>query len=192
MALTTEERGILLAAARESIQTLFSEKPTPVIEFSRFPNLKRNAGAFVTLTINGRLRGCIGYLSSQKSIFETVCDAAIQAASNDPRFPPLTREELGKVNIEISVLSLPNPIRSYEDIEIGRHGLILEEGYRRGVLLPQVAKENNYSIPQFLTAICEKTGIDPFAWEHKPLNLHTFTAEVFSELGRRKRTYEPL
>jgi AmmeMemoRadiSam system protein A len=192
MQLTTEERGVLLAAARESIQTLFAKKNPPVIDFKKFSNLKQNAGAFVTLTINGHLRGCIGYLSSQKNIFETVCDAAVQAASNDPRFPPLTREEVGKVNIEISVLSPPNPIRSYEDIEIGRHGLILDEGYRRGVLLPQVARENNYSIPQFLTAICEKTGIDSFTWEHKPLNLYTFTAVVFSELGRRRRTYEPL
>ncbi|MBZ0198647.1 MAG: AmmeMemoRadiSam system protein A [Ignavibacteriaceae bacterium] len=189
MQLTNSDKGILLLAARESILSLFRQVPRTTIEYSEYPNLLMKAGAFVTLTIGGQLRGCIGYLSSENAIFDTVCDAAQQAATNDPRFSPLTLSEMEHVNIEISVLTPPQPIRVYEDIIIGQHGLILEEPQHRGVLLPQVAVDHNLTTAQFLSALCEKAGMDSFAWRERMLNINVFGAIVFSEIGKRKRTY---
>lgn len=189
MQLTDSDKGILLLAARESIQSLFRQVPRSAIDYKDYPNLLLKAGAFVTLTVGGKLRGCIGYLTSENAIFDTVCDAAQQAAMNDPRFMPLNISEMEHINIEISVLTPPQPIRSYEDIIIGQHGLILEEPQHRGVLLPQVAVEHNLTIAQFLSALCEKAGMDSFAWRERMLNISVFGAIVFSEIGKRKRTY---
>ncbi len=188
---TEEEKGILILAARDSIQSLFGEKTTPVIDYNYFRELGRvGPGAFVTLTINNRLRGCIGYINSNMTLFDTVCEAAKQASTNDPRFYPLSEEEFSHINIEISILSPLTPISSYQQIEIGKHGLVLDTELNRALLLPQVAKENNYNIQQFLTALCEKAGIEPNAWEKDFLDIKTFTAAVFSEEGNRKRTHE--
>lgn len=191
MQLSDEEKGILLLAARDSISSLFFETSKPTIDFKYYPQLQqKNAGAFVTINANNTLRGCIGYLTSNLTIFETVCDAAKQAATNDNRFPPVREEELSHLNIEISVLSPMFSLNSYEEIRIGQHGLLIEEGAFRGVLLPQVATENNYNTAQFLSALCVKAGLPANEWEKKNLSLKAFTAIVFSEIGRRKRTYE--
>ncbi len=191
MELSEDVKGVLMLAARDSIQSLFSEKRPPVIDFNLFPDLlKTGSGAFVTITIGNQLRGCIGYITSEMTLFDTVCDAAMQAASNDPRFYPLNEDELAHANIEISVLSPLSDISNYDQIQLGVHGLVLEDDIYRAVLLPQVATENNYDVPKFLSALCEKAGISPFAWETEVLNIKTFTASVFSELGTRRRTYE--
>ncbi|MFW9929903.1 MAG: AmmeMemoRadiSam system protein A [Candidatus Thorarchaeota archaeon] len=182
MELTEEDKVILLSAARESINSVFTEEgypPTP--DYNQFPNLKQNCGAFVTLRINNDLRGCIGYIFSQTALFETVCDAAKQSAFSDPRFFPLSSEELNKVDIEISVLSIPVYLNSYNDIKLGIHGLLLEEGSHKSVLLPQVATENNLSIEEFLSILCEKAGLSSQIWKIKMLNLKSFEAQVFSE-----------
>lgn len=191
MELTDEEKGVLILAARDSILSLFGEKVPPIIDYSYFPRLGQvGQGAFVTITIDNKLRGCIGYISSNMTLLDTVCNAAEQAATNDPRFYPLSEEEFHKVNIEISILSPLIPISNYQQIEIGKHGLVLDTNENRALLLPQVAIENNYNIQQFLTALCEKASIDPFAWEADFLDIKTFTATVFSEEGKRKRTHE--
>ncbi|MHB1686632.1 MAG: AmmeMemoRadiSam system protein A [Ignavibacteriaceae bacterium] len=191
MELTDEEKAVLILAARDSIQTLFGEKMPPILDYNYFPGLGQvGPGAFVTLTIQNKLRGCIGYITSNLTLFDTVCDAAKQAATNDPRFYPLTEEELNNVNIEVSILSQLTPISSYQQIELGVHGLVLDTDFNRALLLPQVAAENNYNIQQFLTALCEKAGVDPYSWETKILDIKTFTATVFSEKGKRKRTHE--
>lgn len=191
MELAEETKGILMLAARDSIQSLFSEKRPPVIDYTYYPELlKQGLGVFVTIIVDNQLRGCIGYITSNMSLFDTVCDSAIQAASNDPRFFPIAEEELPHVNIEISVLSPLMDITSYDQIQIGQHGLVLEDEYYRAVLLPQVAIENNYDVEQFLTALCEKAGIQPYAWKTDNLNIKVFTASIFSELGSRRRTYE--
>ncbi len=189
MQLTNSDKGVLLLAARESIQSLLRQVPRTSIDYKEYPNLLMKAGAFVTLTVGGQLRGCIGYLTSENAIFDTVCDAAQQAAMNDPRFMPLNISEMEQINIEISVLTPPQSIRSYEDIIIGQHGLILEEPQHRGVLLPQVAVEHNLTITQFLSALCEKADMDSFAWRERMLNISVFGAIVFSEIDKRKRTY---
>ncbi len=190
MNISEEEKGILLMAAKETVNSLFTETSPSIIDFKRFPILEQvGPGAFVTLTIDSQLRGCIGYIVSDKTVFDTVCDAAKQAAIGDPRFPPLTFEELDRISIEISLLSSSSPIKSFEDIEIGKHGLLMEKPYR-ALLLPQVAVEHKFNVNQFLTALCEKAGINPYAWKTEPLNIKVFTAVVFSDLGKRKRTYE--
>lgn len=191
MEITEEMKGILLIAARDAIRSLFGSNNPPFIDYKIYPVLaKTNVGAFVTLTERGLLRGCIGYIHSEDSLFDTVVNAARHAAINDPRFPPLNDYEISDIDIEISVLTEAVPISSYEEIEIGKHGLILQEGMKSGLLLPQVATENDFTVAEFLTAICQKAGVDPYLWQKKKLNLKTFTAIVFSESGKRKRKHE--
>jgi AmmeMemoRadiSam system protein A len=181
MKLTEEEKVILLSAARESINSVFSEGYPPKPDYTKFPNLEQNFGAFVTLRIHNELRGCIGYIFAKTPLFETVCDAARQSAFNDPRFFPLTSQEFNNIDIEISVLSIPLKINSYEDIKLGIHGLLLEEGVNKSVLLPQVATENNLGLEEFLSILCEKAGLSSQFWKTKTLNLKSFEAQVFSE-----------
>jgi AmmeMemoRadiSam system protein A len=181
MNLLNEEKLILLKAARDSIRSQFEKFEIENPDYNKFPLLKSQSGAFVTITIFNNLRGCIGYILSDIPLFQTVCDAAIQASQNDPRFPPLRVEEIPQISLEISVLSKPFPMNSYDDIEIGKHGLILEEGGRRGLLLPQVPVEHNMNREQYLSALCRKTGFDEDYWKKKVLTIEMFTADVFSE-----------
>ncbi len=190
MELNGNEKTILLKGARNSIGAYLKLNPESVVDLIEYPNLRINAGAFVTLRINNELRGCIGYIISKFSLFHTVCEAAKQAAFKDPRFFPLDKDEFDKINIEISVLTPPQPITSYEEIEIGKHGLILEEKGTRALLLPQVAVENNYNTEQFLTALCEKGRIRSDIWKEKMLKLNVFEAIIFSEEFKREESYE--
>jgi AmmeMemoRadiSam system protein A len=180
MDLSKEEKNILLNAARESILQEFSECDVTEINYKSYPMLKLKLGAFVTLHIDNQLRGCIGFIIAQKSLFETIVEASKHAAFGDPRFPELKREEVDRVEIEISVLSQFEHIKSYDEIEVGKHGLLLEEG-GRAVLLPQVATEQNYDRAQFLTALCHKAGLYGNYWQERMLNIKIFTALVFSE-----------
>jgi AmmeMemoRadiSam system protein A len=181
MEISAQEKKILLESARQSIQSFFGEASLPVADYNLYPDFKINAGVFVTLTISEKLRGCIGYIYSQNSLFDTVCNAARQAAFNDPRFRPLSPPELPFVNIEISVLSLPEPINDYDEIKLGEHGLILDEAERKALLLPQVATKNNLTRNQFLAALCEKAGLMPEYFMLKKLKIKVFTASIFSE-----------
>ncbi len=181
MELSKDEKRVLLHAARQSVETIFTDEELPLCDYEKYPSLKKEAGAFVTLTENGMLRGCIGYVTSNKPLYETVCEAAIHAAQNDPRFEPLRRSELPLINIEISVLSEPFPIENYDEIVIGKHGLIVEEKGSRGLLLPQVPLEYNLSKEQYLEALCQKAGLPADYWKVKQLKLYAFTANVFSE-----------
>ncbi len=180
MELTNDEKELLLKAARQSILSAFGEAEKPEINYTAYPLLKQKMGAFVTIKIDEDLRGCIGYIIAIKPLFETVCETARAAAFNDPRFKELTREEFDKIKIEISVLSLFEPIKSYDEIELGKHGLLMEEG-GRAVLLPQVATENNYTREQFLTTLCHKAGLYGDYWKETKLKLKVFTATIFSE-----------
>lgn len=181
MELSLEEKKILLKAARTAINSIFTGEEIPKPDYEKYPSLKSHSGAFVTLTEFGRLRGCIGYIISDKPLYETVCDAAVSAALNDPRFPPVRQSELDNIEIEISVLSEPFQLNSYDEIIVGKHGLILEEKGRRGLLLPQVPVEHNMNKEQFLDAICQKTGFPAGYWRTKQLKLSGFTALVFNE-----------
>ena len=144
MELSIEEKQILLKTARDTIKSLF----TPVIKLQEFnlsdyPVFGSKSGAFVTITKYNNLRGCIGYIISDRPLLETIQDAAIQAATSDPRFPALSENEFDEIDLEISILSEPFPLDSYDDIVVGKHGLILEENFHKGLLLPQVPIEHN-------------------------------------------------
>jgi len=180
MELSTEEKKILLKAARESILEEFGESKVRRIDYKVYPKLKMELGAFVTLKIDEKLRGCIGYIFAQKPLLETIIEAAKHSAFDDPRFREVSRDEFEKIVIEISVLSKFEPINKYEDIEVGKHGLLLEEG-GRAVLLPQVATEQNFNRSQFLTALCHKAGLYGDYWKERMLNIKVFTALVFSK-----------
>lgn len=142
---------------------------------------KEKRGAFVTLHINGRLRGCIGYIAGIKPIPETIIDMAIASAFKDPRFPPLKREEFEKIDIEISVLTPIERVNNIDEIQVGRDGLIISNGYRQGLLLPQVATEYGWNREQFLEHTCYKAGLPGDAWKWKDTKIEKFSAQVFGE-----------
>jgi AmmeMemoRadiSam system protein A len=175
-----EEKIILLKAARQSIGSLFDGKEPDKPNFKKYPLLKEKLGAFVTLNINHDLRGCIGYIIGREPLFETICSAAIHAAVNDPRFSALKKSEFEKIKIEISILSEFIPIKSYDEIIIGTHGLYLDEG-GGGLLLPQVAVEHKMNRDEFLSALCNKAGFYSEFWKERMLKIKVFTAEIFSE-----------
>ena len=167
MELTKEEKEILLKAARNSIESVFRKIKIDEPDYEKHPVLKSHAGAFVTLTEFESLRGCIGYIIGDQPVFKTVHDAAIQASQNDPRFPSLRESEINDIKIEISILSEPFPLAGYDEIEIGKHGLILEEKGRRGLLLPQVPVEHKMNREQYLDSICQKAGLPKNYWREK-------------------------
>jgi uncharacterized protein len=181
MEITLEEKDILLKTARNSIASAFGQKIENTIENPDYPLFNSRCGAFVTLTINHRLRGCVGFIIADGPLLETVKSAAKYAAFEDSRFSPLKEQELKKIHIEISILSEPFPMNNYDDIVIGRHGLILEEKGRRGLLLPQVPVEHKMNRDEYLDAICEKAGFPAGYWRDKQLKIKLFTADVFSE-----------
>ncbi len=171
------ERQLLLQLARDSIQSAVEGRELDLIPPSR--HLAEPRGAFTTLHLGEKLRGCIGYVSPTDSLYKTVADTARAAALDDPRFEPVTLSEVPHLKIEISVLSLPQPIRPNE-VVIGRHGLVVMQGNRRGLLLPQVAPEWNWDRETFLAQTCLKAGLSADAWQHGA-ELQGFTAEVFGE-----------
>jgi len=136
-------------------------------------------GAFVTLHKAGRLRGCIGYIEAARPLYQTVRECALAAALHDPRFSPVTPDELDSLRLEISVLSPLTEIRP-EQVEVGRHGLLISRGFQRGLLLPQVAVEWKWDRERFLAETCLKAGLPRDAWK-QGATLQAFTAQVFSE-----------
>jgi AmmeMemoRadiSam system protein A len=135
--------------------------------------------AFVTLTKNGRLRGCIGYTEAVAPLFKVVQECAVAAATEDPRFPPVSSNELPSLRVEISVLTPLVPILP-EEVEVGRHGLMVAQGRMRGLLLPKVPVDLGWDRETFLAQTCVKAGLPPSAWRHGA-TLRAFTAEVFAE-----------
>jgi AmmeMemoRadiSam system protein A len=172
-----QERDLLLGVAHRSIEAALECKKLDLTA----PNthLDEMRGAFVTLHLQGRLRGCIGYIVPQHSLYRTVAEAAQGAAFEDPRFQPVTAEEAPQLAVEISVLSAPRPIRP-EEVVTGLHGLIVTKGGRRGLLLPQVPVEWNWNRETFLSQTCLKAGLPPDAWM-QDTDLQAFMAEVFGD-----------
>lgn len=174
-----EERRVLLKTARESVESYLERRepnwpPAPAA-------LAVPRGAFVTLTSGGRLRGCIGRLTPSGPLVETVRSMARAAAFEDPRFAPLGREEWPGVHIEISVLGPLERLSSVEDVVIGVHGLYIVQGFRAGVLLPQVATEWGWDRDEFLVQVCRKAGLPSGAWKDPTAELYRFEAAVFGE-----------
>ncbi len=145
--------------------------------------LGEKCGAFVTLWKGGRLRGCIGYIEARKPLYQTVRECALSAALRDPRFDPVNPEELAALQLEISVLSPLFDI-SPDQVEVGRHGLMISQGVSRGVLLPQVAVEWKWDRERFLEETCMKAGLPPEAWRHGA-RIQAFTAQAFGAPKQR-------
>lgn len=172
-----EEREVLLRLAHHSIESALQghsvDTTAPTV------HLAEARGAFTTLHLSGALRGCIGFVSPSQSLYATVAETAQSAAFDDPRFPAVTPAEALHLKIEISVLSPLRPIRA-EDVIVGRHGLVITQLNRRGLLLPQVPGEWGWDRKTFLEQSCLKAGLSADAWQ-QGAQLQAFTAEVFGE-----------
>ena len=176
---SAEDRRALLALAREAIARVLTDAPSRLSEpdpacFS----IRR--GVFVTLEVHRKLHGCIGVIEPRDMLRESIAHCAQSAALHDPRFPPLGAAELPALQIEISVLSPLSPINP-NDIEIGKHGLVVATEDRRGLLLPQVATEHHFSREEFLEETCRKAGLPRDAWRDPQTKIFSFTCEVFQE-----------
>ncbi len=175
--ITFDDQKLLLQYARAVLRSKLYSEPAPAV-----PHLasRLRCGVFVTLKENGELRGCIGRLRSELSLCETVAEMAWAAASEDPRFMPVRKDELSLLKIEITLLSPLEPIEP-KDIEVGRHGLLISAQGRSGVLLPQVPLEFGWDRETFLTQLCRKAGLSPDAWKSPSTSLFGFEGFVFSE-----------
>jgi AmmeMemoRadiSam system protein A len=175
------DRHRLLEIARRAIVAhVTGDIPPTAVDVEAGDPLHRPGAAFVTIHCQKDLRGCIGHLEPNDLLPRVVASCAVAAASADPRFPPIGRDELSAIDIEISVLGPFEPIASAEDIEIGRHGLLIEKGWQRGLLLPQVATEWQWDRDTFLVQTCRKAGLPRDAWRNGA-SLWRFEAEVFGD-----------
>ncbi|WP_188679311.1 AmmeMemoRadiSam system protein A [Thermogymnomonas acidicola] len=174
-------REALRKLAVEAIRGIFTGQVPEVPE--DLIGLDERCGAFVTIKENGMLRGCIGFLRSDKSIPRAVMESARLSATEDPRFPPLTAREVDNIEVEITLLGEPFELDVSDGIRgkirIGTHGLIVERGPYRGLLLPQVATEFGFDEEQFLEATCEKAGLPPGAWKKPGTRVYAFEGLVF-------------
>jgi uncharacterized protein len=177
--LTDAQKAGLVDLARQSLvaAVMGSQAPGPFAM-----ELPDASGVFVTVRRRSELRGCLGTLQCRRGLAGEVARCAADAASEDPRFPPVTAGELPDLSVEVSVLGPLERIDPNEPgaIVIGRHGLVAEQGYRRGLLLPQVAPEWNWTVEQFLRQTCLKANLPPDAWQHGA-RISRFEAEVFGE-----------
>jgi AmmeMemoRadiSam system protein A len=179
--LSEDTRRQLLLLARATLEAHFRGEPPPRLPSDRSEAFGEARALFVTLRVGGDLRGCIGTLAPEGDLSRAVPRFALKAAFEDPRFPGLTEEELPSVAIEISVLSQPRPVENPEEIVVGRDGLMIELGGRRGLLLPQVATEWGFDRTKFLAEVSRKAGLPADAWRLPEARLWAFQAEVFGE-----------
>jgi AmmeMemoRadiSam system protein A len=179
--LNEEQRRQLLRLARTSIESTLDGRTPDILAEEFDEDLRRPAGAFVTLRKNGDLRGCIGSIRAMEPLYRAVASSAISAAVRDPRFFPVRKDEIGHLELEISVMGPIEQVRDVNEIEIGRDGLIISRGRFAGLLLPQVASEYGWDRETFLNQTCLKAGLQPDAWRIADTRIEKFAAEVFSE-----------
>jgi AmmeMemoRadiSam system protein A len=178
LGLSDREKEALRHIAQTVIENKARGKPVPEFAIDS-PVLKENRGAFVTINKGGQLRGCIGYIKPYKPLYQTVEEMASQAAFGDPRFPPVTEGELPDLEIEISVLTPLKRIKDIEEIEVGKHGILMEKGFYSGLLLPQVATEYGWNRKTFLEHTCLKAGLPTNAWKDEDTVISIFSADIF-------------
>ena len=172
-------RRLMLKIARDAIISHIQSGSTPCLE-PPDPSLLIKRGCFVSIKINGKLRGCIGNFISDKPLYQLIQEMAVSAATRDPRFYPMKHADLAAFSLEISVLTPLRKISSIEEIEVGVHGLYIEKNFSRGVLLPQVAVENGWDRETFLRQTSMKAGLEPEDWQ-EGADIYAFSAEVISE-----------
>ncbi len=179
--LNEDDKNTLLQLARRSLESFVRDKRLLVVDAPESERLRENGAAFVTLTENGQLRGCIGSMQPTMPLYETVIRMAAAVASEDPRFPPVQPKELDDIRIEISVNTPLREVSGPDEIILGKHGVVVAKGLRRGVFLPQVATETGWTKKEFLENLCaHKAGLPPDAYK-KDAKLYVFSSIVFDE-----------
>jgi len=171
----------LAALARAALAAALRGEPLPALPDGAGAVARR--GAFVTLRKAGELRGCIGHLHGDRAVAEVVCEMAVAAALEDPRFPPVTVEELAEITVEVTVLTPPRRLTPVDPtaVAVGRHGLVVRHRGAAGLLLPQVAVEHGLDARAFLDAVCRKAGLRAGAWRHPEAEVLIFEGEVVDE-----------
>jgi AmmeMemoRadiSam system protein A len=180
--LSEAERKAILELARQAVKEAVCQNRL----FQKIPKtevFERRCGVFVTLYVTKRLRGCIGVIEAKEPLGETIARCAASAALEDPRFSRMQPEEISNLDVEVSLLSPLEPIQP-EKVEIGKHGLLVEQGFHRGLLLPQVAVEHHLERERFLQETCHKAGLAPDAWKNSGTRIYGFTCEVLTGEGQ--------
>ncbi len=178
--LTEGEKSRLLEIARDAIDDRLRGEKTSFAEPGS-STLKEKRGVFVSLHKKGRLRGCIGCIEGRKPLFKAVQEMAQSAAFEDPRFSPLSQEEMKNLDIEISVLTPLKEVKDISEIEVGIHGIYLVKGFYSGLLLPQVATQYGWDRTTFLEETCRKAGLPPQSWKDEKTKIYIFKADIFGE-----------
>jgi len=176
--LSAKEQDTLLQIARRSIES-FVRNGERYIEPREEKTLNTRSGCFVTIKQGGKLRGCIGNFQAEQPLYKEVAVMAIASATKDPRFYPMKVEDLDDFSLEISVLSPLEKIEDVAEIEVGRHGIYIEKGFYRGVLLPQVATDHGWDRTTFLQQTCLKAGLPMDAWRADDAEIYIFSAQIF-------------
>jgi len=178
LGLSDQDKKSLHQIAKTVIENKVRGKAVPEFKVES-PILKENRGAFVTIQKKGQLRGCIGYIEGQGPLYKTIEEMAEAAAFRDPRFVPVTEKELPDLEIEISVLTPLKKITDVNEIQVGKHGIYIKQGWLSGLLLPQVATEYGWDRQTFLGHTCEKAGLPSNAWKDKNTDIYIFSADIF-------------
>jgi AmmeMemoRadiSam system protein A len=180
--LQPSDRRTLLAFARAAVEAAARGERRPALDDATLtPALTEAAAAFVTLHERGELRGCIGLMRYEVPLWINVRDAATAAALDDPRFLPVTESEVPALEVEVSVLEPPVELPNPDGFEAGRHGIVVERGMNRALLLPQVATEMGWGAEQMLEAVCRKAGLSGDAWRDAQTGLFVFESVCFGE-----------
>ena len=180
--MTDADKKALLKIARDAVTTELSGKKYDVADPGSI-HLRAKSGAFVTIHgAGGELRGCIGLMQANIPLYETVSEMALEAAFGDPRFDRVRSEELPDLKFEISVLSPFRKIKDPKEIKLGKHGVMVKQGFNSGVFLPRVAAETGWSLEEFMNHLCAgKAGIDPESWKNGTAEIYVFEADIISE-----------
>ncbi|MDP6924669.1 MAG: AmmeMemoRadiSam system protein A [Candidatus Scalindua sp.] len=178
-----KDKKTLLSIARESIKSAIADTPSDQTETEVIsPELKEKSGAFVTLRTHGKLRGCIGRMTSDIPLYELVSEMAVSAAKEDPRFSQIKPSDLEDLKIDISALSPLQIIDDPLDFELGIHGIYIKKGSSNGCFLPQVATETGWTKEEFLSKCCSmKAGLSSDAWKKRGIDVYIFTSEIISD-----------
>jgi uncharacterized protein (TIGR00296 family) len=186
--LTDDEGTMAVRSARAAIEYKIARRPKPSIALT--PVFGEKRGVFVTLTRNGSLRGCIGFPYPVMPLGDALTHAAEAAALEDPRFPPVTKDELSSISLEVTILTVPEPLEGQpagrpEQVKVGKHGLIVRGLGTSGLLLPQVATDYGWDAKTFLDQTCQKAGLTGSCWTSKNVEVLTFEGQIFSEHPRQ-------
>jgi len=187
MSLSNYDGEILVRTARTAVTEYLKTRKKIILHEDFTSKFSYNSGVFVTLNKEENLRGCIGFPTPVKKLYQSLVDAAIASATEDPRFPPVQYEELNKISFEVTILTPPeevkvtNPLEYLSKIKVGRDGLIVKWEFGSGLLLPQVPIEYGWNEEEFLNHTCEKAGAPPDCWRRKSTMILRFEGIVFRE-----------